>query len=616
MQPRTESRPGDVDVPSGTAPSRARQRSVASSRAALAEWGVYLLTVALVLWPGILHARDELLGGSDDARYYAWLGWRMGRLIAHGHLVPVRIADVISPFGLDLRLLDGYLPSYVSGLFNVVVGPVLAYNLTFVAGALLNIVAARSLARRLTSRRLVQTITAVAFLTAPPIAISVQLGLLPLFWAFTVPLLIGDAIDVARGDRGVRPVRLAILLAIAYLCSVYFLVFAGLAYGVIVGIAALRRRSWRIPLATAGAIALAVIVLLPFVVTRLRFDRAEAKAGGTTELLADSNLYSADAVSIVAQPTRSTFLFPRPSVVDRGLARLPNPNYALEATIFPGLLLLAGFVGFVIASRSSLRLPLTVAAVLTWLLALGPSLKYGGHFLWKHGGAPVSWLPYRLLLAVPALGSLRAPIRAGYVLVGLCAAGTAAMLHQLLSDAPRRAIAVALGSAALLATNLLIPLPTVTMNTTVRSEDAFREMRRLARPGDTVLRVPSDCDPSFVSYQVVHHTPVVGCAGSFAANPWRSKLIAYTRSTAITKLRCDRTQYGRIETRAHPLPPFGPGDLVQLRREFGVRFVVVDRSLLRFGCPAVSAAVPFLERHRSLGGGDRFEVLDLSAPAR
>ena len=81
-----------------------------------------------------------------------------------------------------------------------------------------------------------------------------QLGLLPLFWAFTAPLLVADALDVVggrasvSGRSGSRPCS-----AVAYLCSVYFLVFGGLAYGVIVGIAALRTRDWRFVVATAGA---------------------------------------------------------------------------------------------------------------------------------------------------------------------------------------------------------------------------------------------------------------------------------------------------------------------------------------------------------------------------
>ncbi len=97
------------------------------------------------------------------------------------------------------------------------------------------------------------------------------------------------------------------------------------------------------------------------------------------------------------------------------------------------------------------------------------------------------------------------------------------------------------------------------------------------------MSVPADCDPAFVGLQVFHHTPVLGCAGSFAANPW-SKLRVLTQSEAFTKLRCDRTAYGRITTPPPTAPtgvaPFAAGDVAALRREFGVRFVVIDHSKL------------------------------------
>ncbi len=567
----------------------------------------------LVVWPGILHARTQILGAGDDARYYTWLGWRMGRLIAHGHLVPVHVGDAIHPFGLDLRLLDGYLPSYVCGLFNLIVGPILAFNLTFVAGAILNVLAARALARRFTTNPLVHTIAAVAFVTAPPVAMNVQQGLLPLFWAFTAPLLVADALDVASGARRVRPVRLAALLALAYLCSVYFLVFGGLAYGVIVGVAALRERNWRAIGSTAAAVAITVIVLLPFIVPRIQFDRTEAAHGVDTELLSDSNLFSADALSVVAQPTRSTFLLARPATVERSIVRLPDPRFAIEATLFPGLLLLAGLVAFALG-RDRRRLPLLATIGILFVFALGPSLKVGGRFVWEHGRTPVSWLPYRLLLAVPGLGALRAPVRVEYVLVALLVAATVVALGRLLERAPDRAWLIGAGAGVLLATNLLVPVPTTKFGTTASSATALREIAHLARPGDTVLSVPADCDPSFVSLQVFHHTAVAGCAGSFAANPW-SKLVAYTRAAAITKLRCDRTQYGQLRTTPAPSAPFAAADVVALRAEFGVRFVVVDFEKLTGVCASVNAALPVLHAYRSLGHDARFEVIDLGQPA-
>jgi hypothetical protein len=574
----------------------------------------YVVAILLVVWPGVLHARTQILGAGDDARYYTWLGWHVGRLIAHGHVMPFHVGDVIHPFGLDLRLLDGYLPTYVSGLFNLVVGPVLAFNLTFVTGAVLNIGAARSLARRLTPERIVHVIAAVAFLTAPPIALNVQLGLLPLFWAFTAPLLVGDALDVVSGRRPVRPVRLAALLALAYLCSVYFVVFGGLAYGLIVGVDVVRRRNWRVFGQVAAAVLVAVVVLLPFIVPRIQFDRNESAHGVDTELLSDSNFFSADAVSVIAQPTRSTFLFPRPTFVEKSIVRLPEVHYAIEATIFPGLLLLAGAVVFA-RTRSRRRLPLLVSAAVLFVFGLGPSLKVAGNFVWKHGGQPVSWLPYRVLLAIPGLGALRAPVRVEYVLVAVLVAATVLALHALLTRFPGRVAVVGVGAGVLLATNLLVPVPTTRFDVTPPSEQALREIGRDARPGDTVMSVPADCDPAFASLQVFHHTAVVGCAGSFAANPW-SRLRVLTQSEAFTKLRCDRTAYGRITTPPPSAPaggaPFDAGDVDALRREFGVRFVVVDRSKLGPACAPVEQALTVLQAHRSLGGDARFEVLDLA----
>ncbi len=574
---------------------------------------MYVVAIVLVMWPGIWHARTQILGAGDDARYYTWLGWRMGRLIAHGHLFPFHVGDVIHPFGLDLRLLDGYLPSYVSGLFNLVVGPVLAFNLTFVTGAILNVLAARALARRLSPRRLVYTVAAVAFLTAPPIALNVQLGLLPLFWAFTAPLLVADALDVVTGARGVRPVRLAVLLVLAYLCSVYFVVFGGIAYGVIVGIAAIRARDWRIAKATAAGVLIAGIALLPFIVPRIQFDHTESARGVDTELLGDSNFFSADALSLFAQPTRSTFLLPRPTAIEKSIVRLPDVRHAIEATIFPGLLLLVGFVVF-LTKRDRRRLPLWVTAAVLFAFGLGPSLKVAGNFVWQRGDSPVSWLPYRLLLAVPGLGALRAPVRVEYVLVAVLVAATALALHRLIEAAPTRAWITGAGAGVLLATNLLVPLPTTTFTTTAASESALRQIAPLARPGDTVLSVPADCDPAFVSLQVFHHTPVVGCAGSFAANPW-SKLRALTGSAALTKLRCDRTAYGRLTTTDTPTDPFTAADVAALRKELGVRFVVIDHTKLGAQCPAVESALPVLRGYRRLGQDTRYEVIDLGQPA-
>ncbi len=114
--------------------------------------------------------------------------------------------------------------------------------------------------------------------------------------------------------------------------------------------------------------------------------------------------------------------------------RLPDPTHSLEATLFPGLLLLAGFVVFLVG-RDRRRLPLASAALLTWILTLGPSLKVGGSFVvgargrtGRHGCRTACCSRF------PGFGVLRGPLRAGEVLVVLLTAGTAIALHRVLAS--------------------------------------------------------------------------------------------------------------------------------------------------------------------------------------
>jgi hypothetical protein len=52
-----------------------------SSLPLVAEVAVYVVAVACLVWPAILHARHSILGASDDGRYSTWLVWRIGRLV-------------------------------------------------------------------------------------------------------------------------------------------------------------------------------------------------------------------------------------------------------------------------------------------------------------------------------------------------------------------------------------------------------------------------------------------------------------------------------------------------------------------------------------------------------
>ena len=119
----------------------------------------------------------------------------------------------------------------------------------------------------------------LAYAVAPVVAAPVQAHV-AFVWSFAVPLLVRRAVLDARGERP-RPVLLAGLLVLAFLCSAYHLVFGGLAY-LLVGLlwpgSALRRPAamGRVALAGLGAL----VVLSPFVVSRWDFERDERAAGG------------------------------------------------------------------------------------------------------------------------------------------------------------------------------------------------------------------------------------------------------------------------------------------------------------------------------------------------
>ena len=295
--------------------------------------------------------------------------------------------------------------------------------------------------------------------------------------------------------------------------------------------------------------------------------------------------------------------------------RLPDVRYAIEATIFPGLLLLAGLrrCSCPGASGAGCRCGRGRGAVRVRARAVAEgrgATSCGSTAALRCRGCRTGCCS-----RFPGLGALRAPVRVEYVLVALLVAATAIALHRAARRRARARVDRRRGRrAVLLATNLLVPVPTTTFGTTPGERArAARRSRGSPVPGDTVLSVPADCDPAFASLQVFHHTPVVGCAGSFAANPW-SKLAPYVAvgrvHEAAVRSHGVRPAIDDRPTASVPAP-FDADDVAALRRDFGVRFVV-DRPLqARTGVRAGDrAALPVLQRAPSLGArralrGDR-----------
>jgi len=199
---------------------------------AVVEGLVYGFVTFLILLPA---SADPLstLAGSGDPWSMVWLHWRLADMIKSGNLLPWHIPDAIFPFGLDLRVSDSHLPVAIGTTWALVVPPLLAYNLALATGVVLNMLAARRLARLFITDRIPVIVVSLAFATAPALALR-TFGHFTLAIAFTAPLLIAEGVEIARGDRGVNPLRIAGLLFLAYLSGIYWLVTGGLALGLIV----------------------------------------------------------------------------------------------------------------------------------------------------------------------------------------------------------------------------------------------------------------------------------------------------------------------------------------------------------------------------------------------
>lgn len=573
------------------------------------EWALYLGAGLSLLWPVTLQPTTSFVG-AGDAEHYVWQGWRLAGLIRTGEILSMRVPDVVWPYGGDLRLIDGVLPALVSGLWNLVAPAPLAYNLSLLAAALLNMWAGRRLARAITSERPAWVLTALAFGTAPPVTIRF-FGHMHLAFAFAAPLIVAEAVRVVRGGLPVRPVRLGLLLFLAYLCSIYYLLFGALAYGVIVVVG--RRPAVRDLLRAAAGGALLLVLMLPFLVPRLQLERAERAAGRDPVLLGDAFAFTPDSLSVAVQPPDATVELPGARLRERF-----SPN-VVENTLFPGLLPLLAIGGLLLV-RTRLRRPLLAAAGALWLLALGPSLRFDGSWvLDRADGSPVSWLPYRALLALPGLGSLRTPSRAGFTLAAVLTAGLVVCLGWLFGHVRRPGRRAALFAAAAL---MIVPnhklVNAGSLEVTPQVERALVEISHRALPGESLLRIPADCvepEHQTIKLQILHRAPVVGCQHTHSAIPWFSSLDLYARSAELAAVRCLQSYIG-----FRPAPfgeeRFEVQDLEGLHRDLGVRFILVDKRMLyRPECEAVQAAVPVLRgAFRPLAEDDLWILFDVRGP--
>jgi len=594
----------------GTAtPGTARSATVPRWGQALA-WGATVAGVWWVVFSPLLGRLSTSWYGPGDANQYIWFGWRFGQAFRSGELIPTVFGDVVVPAGLDVLTIDGVLPLYVLGLLNLLLEPILAYNVLLLGVAVLNVWAGYRLAAVVTPYLAVRLACGAALATAPALVWRYS-GHLGLVCVFATALLVAEGLLVVRDRRAPPPWRLGLLVSVAALTSVYHLLLGVLALAICVAFAIRRDQArdvaWRIGAALAGA----AVVLLPFLVVRLAFERAEVQAGRSelfdTWLVTFRSSYTSDALG----------LWPPPNlVVGSGVPGLiDHVDYLVpEGYLYPGLMALVA-LGALVVVRSAYRWPLLTLAVVSWLLSLGTVPHVRGQALRLLGQA-VEWGPFTTLGLGPAGDSLRVP---GRMALGVTVAAVAAMAvvgNEVWRAARRPPLRVAI--VALVALTLVSNRIGTTVVTDFVDEPSRAALGQLAAAGEgAMLVVPADCDGIEVEYlllQVYAEVPMVGCTAPHLTLPWFSELDPYVQSRGMAALRCRSSALGPFRTTAWPDGvPLEQADVEPLRGEFGIRWLVVDHARLAAPqCVTVreqSMAV-LGDRPRSMPG-QRWEIVDL-----
>jgi hypothetical protein len=618
-------------------PSFLRARSIRESLSGAGEALLYIAVALVLIWPATFQL-GRVIVGYGDSPYYLWLGWKVADLIHHGQF-PLVIPDITWPYGANLLASDGYLSTLVIGLWNLVASPILAFNLAVITAILANCYAARHLARQLSSHRAIWIVTAIVFATAPCITRPI-LSQYNLVFLFPVALLAAEAVAVAFRAEPIRWLRLALLGFVAYLCSIYVLIFAAIAFlTIIVFGGVLARPRWWIPAAQLAAAALTTAVLMsPFIATHLRLE-ADERAHGAPRLTQTNDTYrdSSDVVSILGSPLYATIPFrPIYSVTGNHPSDLtvgPPPyadglTLAVEPVLLPGYPMVLAF-GLMLLLRHRLARAVAAAAAVCWLLSLGPTLQVLGEPLLRASprSPPVDWLPYALLGRLPGLGALRAPARAEFAIAGVLCIAVAlasAWLYGVIASLGSRPVRIGLGVAAgvvisaLIATNLTIPNQTSTFPVASRTGASMAAAMAKAPdgPADGLIDIPADCTGPSGTHQSLllqyyYRRPTVGCQQDLASIPWYSGIELYIHSVGLAALRCNPRVLG-ARTLPYPrLIPLTEPMLDEMKSKLRVRYALVDKRELRTCSWLIDSAMPVIARHRLLVADGDWALYDL-----
>jgi hypothetical protein len=576
---------------------------------------VMILVILVMLWP-VSRWDSNLFGGTGDSYNWRWQLWRFGQELKDWNVVPTRFDDAVVPYGVDLRLNDGYIGMYIGGFWNLIFGATLAYNLTIASAISLNYWFARRLSLMISNSNMIAIAAGIGSATAPCIAIRYP-GHTNLAFSFVLFLVVGQAI-LLFSDRPPNRFKPALFLLLAFLSSFYFFILGSLIYFAAALIRLFRtsetQSRMRYVAKIASIAAMVSLSVSPFVLTRLQHDSNEKKAGApSVSVRTDEYMYySADPRTFYI-PSFDSHLNAQYATTIRSQL---SPN-TVENTPFPGYLFLIS-----IALGIALLRPWRWLIAAFWsvfsILALGPTLTYGpdsriaGFFpralVDDSQYKAVSWLLYSDLTRLPGFTALRTPNRFAFALpvIGTIALALLAnkYKHLLLN---RKRI-----SGLLLIIGILL-LPnwrssnywfdtgfTPSINAALQKIQSDKSDSRVVIAGDNCLLTIAKSN-----LQIKHGHPIIGCQTFSAAMPWYSSLTEYKSNSGLASIQCDSTHFGMVPTSFKQTVNPNQQTLTELKKDLKVGYVIIDKShLCADNEPRADQINDVLSEHSDLLGND------------
>ena len=554
---------------------------------------VSLILVALMFWP-VTNWSSYLFGGNGDGYNWRWQIWRMSQEFRHWNLFPTRFNDVIAPYGVDLRLNDGYLAMYIGGIWNLITGPTLAYNLTLASSVILNFFAARKLSLSLSTSQITGLFAGAIMATAPSITMR-QMGHLNLCFTFVMCLAAIEGLKLL-GQREVRVWQPALVLTLAFFSSFYFFILSGMFYAACVLIRITRnystsQGSLKTSLARITTVlAIVGIVISPFILARLHHDNAERSAGApaASSRTDEYMFYSADPRTFFIPASDARVQLPQ--VSDFRLNTSPN---TVENTPFPGYVALLA-VGLLLFFVHKWRWIVATLWSIFTILALGPTLIWGADsrfsFFFPHAlvesasSQPISWLPYGDFAVVPGLSALRTPNRFAMMLPVL-----GVIAFAIVSNERSKRKWTLKMSTAICAAIMLLILPNLRSSGywyyTNFDEPVLQALHdiRADTSDKRVLIAGENCIQTIfmTNLQIEHGHPLIGCQTFSAAVPWYSSLEKYRNSLALAAVQCDPSTFGLVPMNPKNQTIDPSSVLTELKNSLHVGFIVFPKN---FSC--------------------------------